>query len=259
MKSRLTTALVMGTLLVAGVLFCVPDAVAQTAQNEWRVLPSRVYININGAYQRRSGFSETLTESLYGEDATYTSTHGRRDGILIDGGFGVRVWSNLALGVAVSAFSNTGAAVLEGKVPHPLFFNRFRTVTSQRSGVDHRQVGYHGQLSWFVPVSDKFDFAIFGGPSFYNVDQQVARQITITNSGERFNNATISNLITQVTSGTGIGGNLGVDIAYLFTDVIGVGVMFRWSSGSVDLATSESSQSFDVSGLQMGFGARVRF
>ena len=252
---RVANVMKTGTLLVVDLLIvAATDAAAQSA---WTDLG---YFNINGAIQTGdSRFTQTLREPIYGEEATYNLTHEFSGGGMFDFSFGGRVWSNFAAGLAVTAFNTTSSLTLNGTVPHPLFFDRPRTVTSQQDVLDHRQLGYHVQLSWFVPVNDKLDVALFGGPSFFSVDQQLATQVTVAESGEPFDTVTVSQVVTQKASESGTGGNVGVDVTYLFTDVIGGGVMLRWASGTVDLTTADGPQSIDVGGFQVGFGARVRF
>ena len=235
------------------------DTAAQATQDQWRTLPARVYININGGYQQGTSFTELLSETLYDETATYTSTHSIPDGTFFDGAAGVRFWKNLAFGVAVSSSSTSGSAQVVGNVPHPLFYSRSRTVTGDRPTVDQRQIAYHGQLTWFVPLTDKLDVAISGGPSIYSVDQQVLSQVTVNNSGERYDTASIAQMLNKTANGSGFGGNIGFDITYLFTDMLGGGLMLRWGSGSVELGSATSSKSIEVGGLQVGLGARVRF
>ena len=111
------------------------DTAAQATQDQWRTLPARVYSNINGGYQQGTSFTELLSETLYDETATYTSTHSIPDGTFFDGAAGVRFWKNLAFGVAVSSSSTSGSAQGVGSVPHPLFYSRPRTVTGDRPTV----------------------------------------------------------------------------------------------------------------------------
>ena len=66
-------------------------------------------------------------------------------------------------------------------------------------------------------------------------------------------------LLNMPANGRGVGGNIGFDITYLFTDMLGGGLMLRWGSGSVELGSATSSKSIEVGGLQVGLGARVRF
>ena len=167
MAIRLVQVTTTVTLLLVGLLVCgASDAVAQS---QWTTLTDRAYININGAFQGTSGttFTETLSQDLYDETATYELKNGLSvGGSTFDVGFGARVWSNVAAGLSISSVTTSSSLSATGTVPHPLFYNRSRNVTYQDSDLSQSNLAYHVQVSWFVPLSDDFDVAIFAGPSF---------------------------------------------------------------------------------------------
>ena len=106
--------------------------------------------------------------------------------------------------------------------------------------------------------------AIFAGPSFFTVDHRRGTlPISIENSGTLLNTASMTALTTQTSSGSATGVNAGIDATYHLMDFmnmgVGAGVMVRWSSGSVDLATSSGTQSVDAGGVQIAVGARLRY
>jgi len=266
MAIRLVQVTTTVTLLLVGLLVCgASDAVAQS---QWTTLTDRAYININGAFQGTSGttFTETLSQDLYGETATYELKNGLSvGGSTFDVGFGARVWSNVAAGLSISSVTTSSSLSATGTVPHPLFYNRSRNVTYQLlNPISKRNLAYHVQFSWFVPLSDDFDVAIFAGPSFFTIDHRRGTlPVSIENSGTLLNNAVMTKLTTQTSSGNATGVNVGIDATYHLTEFmgagIGAGVMVRWSSGSVDLATASGTESVDAGGVQIAVGARLRF
>ena len=265
MGIRLVQVTTTVTLLLVSLLVCgASDAVAQS---QWTTLTDRAYININGAFQGTSGttFTETLSQDLYGETATYELKNGLSvGGSTFDVGFGARVWSNVAAGLSISSVTTSSSLSATGTVPHPLFYNRSRNVTYQDSDLSQSNLAYHVQVSWFVPLSDDFDVAIFAGPSFFTIDHRRGTlPVSIENSGTLLNNAVMTELATQTSSGNATGVNVGIDATYHLMEFmgagIGAGVMVRWSSGSVDLATASGTQSVDAGGVQIAVGARLRF
>ena len=265
MAIRLVQITTTATLLLVSLLVCgVSDAVAQS---QWKTLTDRAYININGAFQGASdtAFTETLTDTLYGEAATYELKNGLSiGGSTFDVGFGARVWNNVAAGLSISSVTTSSSLSATGTVPHPLFYNRSRNVTYQDSDLSQSNLAYHVQFSWFVPLSDDFDVAIFAGPSFFTIDHRRGTlPVSIENSGTLLNNAVMTKLATQTSSGTATGVNAGIDATYHLMEFmgagVGAGVMVRWSSGSVDLATASGTQSVDAGGVQIAVGARLRF
>ena len=265
MGIRLVQVTTTVTLLLVSLLVCgASDAVAQS---QWKTLTDRAYININGAFQGTSdaAFTETLTDTLYGEAANYELKNGLSiGGSTFDVGFGARVWNNVAAGLSISSVTTSSSLSATGTVPHPLFYNRSRNVTYQDSDLSQSNLAYHVQVSWFVPLSDDFDVAIFAGPSFFTIDHRRGTlPVSIENSGTLLNNAVMTKLATQTSSGTATGVNAGIDATYHLMEFmgagVGAGVMVRWSSGSVDLATASGTQSVDAGGVQIAVGARLRF
>jgi hypothetical protein len=47
------------------------------------------------------------------------------------------------------------------------------TVVTVQWDLTRREIGYHPQIVWFVPWSEKFDVSIFAGPSFVRIQQNV--------------------------------------------------------------------------------------
>jgi hypothetical protein len=68
---------------------------------------------------------------------------------------------------------------------------------------------------------------------------------------------TVTGLSKKDVNKTTAGINFGVDVTYLLTKKAGIGGMFRYTWGSVDL--DGASDSLTVGGLQIGVGARYRF
>jgi hypothetical protein len=50
---------------------------------------------------------------------------------------------------------------------------RVPRVVAVQSDLTRREIGYHPQIVWFVPWSEKFDVSIFAGPSFVRIQQNV--------------------------------------------------------------------------------------
>ncbi|HJZ78639.1 MAG TPA: hypothetical protein VKE51_43225, partial [Vicinamibacterales bacterium] len=60
----------------------------------------------------------------------------------------------------------------------------------------------------------------------------------------------------QRESGTAKGVNIGADLSYSFTKLVGAGGFIRYNGGSVDLP---SLSDVKAGGFQLGIGARLRF
>ncbi len=243
-------------------VFALTMAIAPVAEAQVRPWEDYGYVFVNYAYESGDrAFSESLTAPVYGETATYGASHVSGGGSGLDIGGGVRVWSNLAAGVAVTSFTNPSAASVTGTVPHPLFFNRPRPVAVDLTGLEYQERGVHLQAVWVMPLSEKLIVSVGGGPSFFSVEQGVLAHpspITIGRETAPFSAVSI-NVSTSTASESAVGGNAGVDVTYMFTERLGGGAFLRWTGGSVDLPTHGAVQSIDVGGVQSGAGLRVSF
>ena len=218
------------------------------------------YLSVNYGYQAGDrSFRETLSVSIYDETATYLVDHASGGGGQFDFGGGVRVWRNLAAGVAITSFSTSSGATVVGSVPHPLFFNRPRPSSIARTDLEYSELGIHLQAVWVMPINEQISVAFAGGPSFFSVDQSLITSVTLGDEIAPFNNVTFSAAPASTVSEGGVGGNAGIDISYRVTERLGGGLFVRWARGTVDLPASGGTQSIDVGGFQSGIGLRIRF
>ena len=98
---------------------------------------------------------------------------------------------------------------------------------------------------WMVPVTDKVDVGISFGPTIFMVKQELPDTLTFTEPGP-----TVTGLTKKDVNKTTAGVNFGVDVTYLLTKKAGIGGMFRYTWGSVDL--DGANDSLTVGGLQIG-------
>ena len=228
---------------------------------EGQVLPweDTGYVNVNYAYQSGDrAFAESLSAPIYGETATYGASHASSGGGGFDIGGGIRVWGNLAAGIAVTSFSSPSAATVSGSVPHPLFFDRPRTVAADLTGLEYKELGVHLQAVWVMPISEKIIVSAGAGPSFFSVDQGLLGAVGVGQETAPFSSVSIA-VTGNTVSESVVGGNVGVDVKYMFTERLGGGVFVRWTGGSVDLPAAGGAQSIDVGGVQSGAGIRLAF
>ena len=253
------------TVWVLSVLGLAIFSAADTSTAQMRRWEDTGYLNINYLYQPKSrSFQETISQSIYDETATYTATHKIAGGGGFDVGGGYRVWQNLAVGVVVSSRSNRDGLLVEGRIPHPLFYERHRTSTLASTALDRTELGIHLHAVWVLPVSEVIQVSFFGGPSVFTVGQDHVSDVQAVNQdaetfGPFYDEVTIPGMSTVTLRGSGVGVNAGAEVTYMFTQQLGGGVFGRWASGNVDLATSGGAQSLTVGGFQIGGGVRVRF
>jgi hypothetical protein len=122
-------------------------------------------------------------------------------------------------------------------------------VVTSSSGLKHTEIGTHIKLVYFMPIGEKMDIALSGGPSFIKVSHAVPNVSIVPNT-----QSTV--LTSPEEGGTAIGVNVGADLIYPLTSRYGVGGFIRYAGGSVDLA---SISGLKVGGIQAGGGLRLRF
>ena len=255
---RVTRSVICAVGVVVFGLLVAGPAVAQ--MQTWE---DTGYLSINYSYQVGDrSFQERVTATVYEEEATYSVNHSSSGGGHFDIGGGLRVWRNLAAGVAVTSFSTSAGADITGEIPHPLFFGRPRTASSSRGDLEHKQLGIHVQAAWVMPLAEKISVTLAAGPSFFNVTQSLITSVSqglADETGAPFETVALGTAAITSVSESGIGANVGVDITYLVTERLGGGLFVRWAGGSVDIPATGGTQSVDVGGFQAGIGIRARF
>lgn len=248
-------------LVVCGVC----AGVAQDAHAQTGTWADRGYLNIGfGVESGSSSLADSQNLVIYEEAGTISSSTTWTSGSLIDAGFGVRVWRNMTIGMAYHQEENDTDSALTGLIPSPIFFNRPRQI-SQDVILERKEKAVHLVFGWVLPFNEKLDVMVFGGPSFFRLEQDGVEPFTnsdIGESGSPFTQVVLDvDVATRKKNLTGY--NLGADATYILwsnDDIrIGAGGFVRFSKASGDILQLTTEQSTEVGGVQFGFGARVRF
>ncbi len=220
----------------------------------------RLFVNVSGGGQVATpDFQPSLSFPLFDETGTLEAPYNIDSGGFFDVSAGVRIWQNLAAGVAVTRFSRSSDITLAARVPHPLFVDRLRDVTGIARGVGHSQTAVHLQAVWMLPLSDRIDLAFSAGPSIFTVSSDLITTIRLEPEVPPFE-ARVSGVTVERGSGTTVGFNIGADWSYLFRPAVGAGTMLRYTRGSGNLdVPGGGTVSVDAGGFQMGAGIRLRW
>jgi len=230
--------------------FCALAATRAQAQMKWT---DKGFANINiGAQSGSHDVETTTTFVVYDEDAHVTTKQKTGGGVLFDLNGGYKVWKNLVAAVGYTFMSDSADAAVTASIPDPRIFDNPRTVTTTADNLSHAEHAINLMGVWMVPVTDKVDVGISFGPTIFMVKQELPDTLTFTEPGP-----TVTGLTKKDVNKTTAGVNFGVDVTYLLTKKAGIGGMFRYTWGSVDL--DGANDSLTVGGLQIGVGARYRF
>jgi hypothetical protein len=242
-----------GRVAVASLVVSVGVVSSAAAQS---VLPWNdrgfVSVNFGGQTQARTSVVSGAF-GLYDETATFESTIGVGSAGLFDISGGAKVWKNLGVGLAFSRYADVSSADVTMTIPDPLVFDRPVTTTANVSDLNHSENAVHVSAIWMLPMSDKIDVMVFGGPSFFSLNKDIVTGFTVQQ-----NTQTVSSITTDEKSGSGTGAHFGFDVSYRIIKNLAAGMLIRYGSASVNVS-EVSGGKVDVGGFNYGFGVRVIF
>jgi hypothetical protein len=245
-------------------VLCLSSAQSVAAQTPFTdPWTDRGYASISVGFETGSGqLNDATTRSIYGEQGSLSVSQAVDSGAMVDLSVGARVWRNISAGIAYHQGGTSSESSVEGTIPHPLFFNRPRALAMTVTDLDRTERAVHLQLGYMVPLTDRIDVHVTFGPSFFTLRQDVVADITPLESGN-FETVDGTPVIVE-REDSPVGFNIGADVSYtVYTRdrlKLGGGMFIRYAgaSGDVQLLDEDVVDS-DVGGLQVGFGARVRF
>ena len=232
----------------------VPSVSAQSAAWTER---ARVSINF-GVQPSSTTFDTSITKPSYIENALFETTYTVSSGPMFDGGVAVRLAKSFGVGVAVSSFSRKNDAGVSGTIPHPFFYNTPRAISGTVPGVERREVAAHLQAVYVIS-GRKADLAIAGGPSWFNVNQDLVTDVAYTETYP-YDSAAFASATTSRAAKSGLGFNVSGDVGVRLGQHVGVGGVVRFSRASIALAAANGvSVTADAGGIQLGGGLRLFF
>lgn len=248
------------TFLVTGLI----AGASRDAAAQMQAWDDRVYLNVGfGIESGTSALADSKTFLIYDESGTVSSSTTYTSGSLFDVGIGFRVWRNLSVGVAYHQEQNTADIAITGSAPHPVFFNQPRSFTATAGGDQFRkEKATHLQFGWMLPFGDKLDVLLFGGPSWFRLEQPVVGDVRIADQSSPFLQVTVDPEV-EIRKKSPVGFNVGADASYMVWQNdsvrVGAGVFVRYALAKTTVLLLSTEQSTDVGGVQFGFGGRLRF
>lgn len=248
---------VAGALAVAAVVAIGPSvAWAQTDE-------SRFMLSLSGAFEPGDEeFTDDGTFRLYDETGRLTVSGRSSTGAILDAGVGVRVVGNFTLGVSGHRGASADEATVTGQAPHPLFFNRPRSFSVTVPETKRIEQALHLSAGVLVPLGDKLDVHIYGGPSQFRFSQQVVGEVIIQEANAA---ATAVNVTPTIVARkkNSWGGHIGADFSYPVAQIgngsFRLGAFVRYAQASSEFQVVSNTVSTKVGAIQFGGGLRVRF
>jgi outer membrane protein with beta-barrel domain len=257
MKSRALLFVIL-TCAFSGAAEAQTRPAPRTSARPRQTVSERVFFSAGVLFQVNSNdFTDTATIRRNAENGQLETAYDVGGGLAFDFSGSYLVWKNLAVGVGLTLFSASTTTTINAQVPHPFFFNQPRTVTGEFEG-DRSETAVHIQAKWLVPVSPKLLVTIFGGPSFFKVEQDIVNDFEFSESYP-YDTATFTRAISASQSESAVGVNVGGDVAYFFSPNVGVGGTAQYSGATVEMAMPSGTADVKAGGLQVGGGLRLRF
>lgn len=235
----------------------------ETAAQVGQPWTDRGYGSLSVGFEGTSGtLADAITFTLYDETGTKSVDAGVDSGSLIDLSVGSRVWRNVSVGIGFHRGATSGEASVAATVPNPLFFNRSRSVALPVNELDRTEQAFHIQIGYMLLLNEQVSVHVFVGPSFFRLKQEVVSDVTFSEQGFPFTTVSATPVIEE-RSDSAAGANIGADVSYKFYETpsvkLGAGMFLRYAGASGKVRVLANELDSDVGGLQIGFGARVRF
>jgi hypothetical protein len=249
----------MNKHILASVILCAASFSAREAHAQTNRWGNNGYVSLNGLYQSTPiNFTTATKLDANQESGDVQTAHRIVPGAVYDLTAGGRIKGRLGIGYAMSYRGQTEIAQISANVPHPLYYSQPRLVNGE-AGLKRQDLAMHLSAMYLVPVSDTLQVSAFAGPTLFRVSQDMVHTVEV-NEAYPFDQATYTGVTASREHASRVGYNAGADVAYFFTQTLGVGGIVRFSQGKVNLPTPDGgSTSVKVGGLQTGAGIRVRF
>jgi opacity protein-like surface antigen len=243
------------------VLACATLMLPSTARAQFVPVEGKIIVSANvGVQAGGSDLERNSTFDLYDEQASVDVTQEIKGGAFFEFGAQYKINRSYGIGLTYGYLTSKGDGAVSGSLPHPLFFDQPRTFTASATDLTRKENSWHFQAVYYIPFTEKVDFAVSGGPSLFNVKQQLIRNVNFSENPPNFTSVTIDSVEVVEPTDSGWGFNLGVDMTYALTPHLGVGAIVRYTHGNIEFNLSDT-QTADVKagGFQIGGGVRYKF
>jgi hypothetical protein len=222
----------------------------------------RGYFNLNVGFETSSGtLSDAAAFAIYDEVGNKRVDQNVDSGALFDFSVGSRVWRNVSVGIGYHRGANSSEASATATVPSPAVFGSPRAAAVAAGDLERRVRAFHIQVGYMFPLTEEISVHVTVGPSFFNLSQQVIGDLSFTETSP-FTTVNAAPVIEE-RSDSGAGINIGADVSYKLWEndayKVGGGMFLRYSAATARIRILQNDVDSDLGGLQIGFGARVRF
>jgi hypothetical protein len=217
----------------------------------------RLLVNVNYSLTERD-FSETSTFTSFLEQGSLSQSYTGGTGIAFEVGGIYSLTPAIGILGSFEFLSAEHDATFEVDVPHPLLFNRNRSVGDELTGLEYSEQALHVD-GVYTFSSGAITVDVFGGPTFFFTETELIDEAT-TSSAYPFDELQLVSTTKVKLKDNPIGFNVGGAVTYRFTPVIGASFQARYTTATATLDRgSGSSIDIDVGGFRIGGGIRIAF
>ena len=220
----------------------------------------RIWVSVGGgATVDTLGWSGAASWEEYAETAELEADYEAGPGPVLEAAAGVRLSPRFGLRAAFVWSRRDTEAAVRARIPHPLYFDRFREATGEASGLEYREWASHLDLEW-RPRVGSLEVAVFGGLALVRIETDVVERVEF-DDGYPFDSVTFRSVATgSVRSDAGIGWSAGAAVSRALGSRMGLSLQARYTRARLDLLLEENQTiPVDAGGLQVTAALQVRF
>lgn len=218
----------------AWLLLCVAPAAAQDR------LPRVIVAVEGGSASTGEPPSQQASFTLNAETADFRAQHSVKTGGSVAVHGTVRVWQRLMLGISGTYDKGATDIAVDARLPHPLLFNRPRTVQGDLTDRDYSAAGFDARVGWLFSLTPRVTLVTTAGPSWVWL-----RHPVLTEVGYRevfpFNTATFTGGETPTVRGSAVGMQAGVELGWRLMSHLGLQASASLRRVDVDLEPEDQS------------------
>ena len=205
-------------VVIALALSGASPALAQTAPR-----PPRVLVSINAGMQLTGErAAQELTPVINGEPSSVSVSTPFQRGLSFDGGATIASAARSASQPRFRRIRKTAGRGV-GQIPHPLQFNRPRTLTGTATGLSRTEVGVHVDAAYIAKSRGRVSAVVSAGVSISTLaDGRDRRQLLETYP---FDSVSFTSATTVSASTAAVGFNGGVDVTWKLSRRAGIGAL----------------------------------
>jgi hypothetical protein len=225
-----------------------------------RPFVERGFVIVGGGVQATAAdLTDRILFESNAETGSIDADYPGRAGVLADVTAGMRVRRQVGIAVGLSRTARNGRAQVTARIPHPFFDDQPRSVAGEAGAISRTETAVHGQLYYDMRPRGPWRVRLFGGPSYFSVEQEVVTGVE-ADEAYPFDTAAFRRATTARAKGSAAGFNAGLEVARMFNPRVGAGALVRYSRASVGLdAPAARSVSTDGGGMQATIGLRFLF